>query len=91
MTKAALSGGLRILQASRLLLERVAGGVLGFTDLLLDLANNLVGLAFGLQLLVASQPANSVLDGALGLFADACDFIFVHGSLLWFVCQDNGP
>lgn len=69
----------------------VARIILGFSDLLLDLANSLVELAFGLQALVASQTAGGILERALDLLAYTFDFILVHESLLCLLWEDNGP
>ena len=55
----------------------VAQGVLHAADGVLDLALDLIGLAFGLQLLVAGDVAGRFLDLAAHVFGGAFDSIVI--------------
>ena len=60
----------------------VSAGILDVPDRLTTCTLGLVGLAFGLQLLVAGHVADRILHGALGLVDRALDVFLVHIGLL---------
>jgi hypothetical protein len=63
-------------------LDSVPHGVFGAADGILDFAGSLVGLAFGLQLLITGDFACGFLDGAACLLHRTFNTIFIHWSRL---------
>ena len=66
------------LELARFLFYFVAGLILGLADLGLDLADDLLALALGLEADIASNFPRRILDRAFDLFTGAVDTIVIH-------------